>query len=132
LPKKNLFAAGYQEVAGNSKAKVWKNGIGAYLSETWGYLYSEARGVAAKVNNVYVVGDQVTGYGKANATIWLNGVPTILSTDQSSAKAVFVDVNDDVYVAGYVNVSSSVQTGVLWKNNTIFYTGPINSQFLMY
>jgi hypothetical protein len=36
----NVFAAGFQEVAGSSKARIWKNGIGTYLNYSPGHYLS--------------------------------------------------------------------------------------------
>ena len=61
--------------------------------------------------SVYVAGSSYS-YG-LHATLWKNGVPQQLSSDDSYASSVFVS-GSDVYVAGDENQNRAV----LWKNGT--------------
>jgi len=55
-------------------------------------------------------------YGKA--TIWKNGVKTVLNTSESVARSVYVS-GSDVYIAGAVGAWPQLQgKATLWKNGT--------------
>jgi len=69
--------------------------------------------------DVYVVGYSKDG-GVSKATIWKNGVKTLLSTSESYAYSVYVS-GSDVYVAGHIGSSTTGSTNskaTLWKNGT--------------
>lgn len=69
------------------------------------------------VKDVYVVGHQTID-NIQHATLWKNGVPTLLNNtvNESDAKSVFVTGND-VYVCGY-EVINSIRVAKYWKNGS--------------
>jgi hypothetical protein len=103
----------------NAKPTVWKNGVASSLSSTpappyvyQGYAYS----VFVVGTDVYVAGNS-QGYV---ATVWKNGIPTILTsgTFGATGNAVFVS-GSDVYVAGFENKMINfnlVSVATVWKN----------------
>jgi len=78
--------------------------------------------------DVYVVGtsrESSGAYGKA--TIWKNGVKTLLSTEQSTANSVYVS-GSNVYVVGAVGAWPQLQgKATLWKDGTAQQLNSTNS-----
>lgn len=75
----------------------------------------DAEKPTATVKDVYAVGHQ-TIENIQHATLWKNGVPTILNNtaNATDANSVFVTGND-VYVAGY-EIVNSIRVAKYWKN----------------
>jgi len=117
-------------VAGNmnepmERARYWKNGNEVILSQTSGTVRSVASCISVNGIDVYVAGyqqfDAVNG-GKYIATLWKNGIPTLLGTATNNSYATGVAVkNNNVYVAAYENIQG-VNVARVWKNNTIMTT----------
>jgi hypothetical protein len=104
-------------------AVLWKNGIAIRLSDTISVVHS----VYVAGNDVYAAGQMYNGKS-GTATIWKNGVPQYLSSNNNDANAVAVVVSgNDVYVAGNMyNGSNYIAT--VWKNGVpIFLTSGMNN-----
>ena len=69
----DVYAAGYVDSAGFSRAVIWKNGASTILSAN----PSTANGIAVSGDSVYVAGSENVN-GKSYATVWANGQPTHL------------------------------------------------------
>lgn len=66
-------------------------------------------------SNVFIVGNNSNNSRFGPATLWKNGVKEILSNDlNSSAHAIFVDDNNNVYVGG-----KEYDKPVIWKNGVL-------------
>jgi hypothetical protein len=79
--------------------------------------------------DVYVVGTSKESSGAyTKATIWKNGVKTLLNTSQSVAKSVYVS-GSSVYVAGAVGAWPQLQgKATLWTNGTEKQLNSTNSE----
>jgi len=125
----NVYVAGFENVADNSVARLWKNGATQNLGgvsdgalRSAGTVQSEARSVFVSGNDVYVVGyDMILGMGIKHARLWKNGVLQNLQSEAYSdeATAVFVS-GSDVYVLGREEPSPlpppTGWTFKVWKN----------------
>jgi Carboxypeptidase regulatory-like domain len=124
---------------------VWKNGIKNILNPGVGrscYLGEDLSGIDVYSNDVYVSGATAVTASlnspnfSSIATIWKNGVPTLLPKDtfvRTVATGVKV-VNGDVYVCGYgysdstyINSFSTLQRAVYWKNSVLNVLSNISS-----
>lgn len=96
---------------GLATLSVWRNGS---LAEVTKEGFADVNSIYVYNGVVYLAGHSVDD-NRYKATLWVNGVPTILSHAANSyAKSVFVH-EGDVYVAGTVPVDG-VNSAVLWKN----------------
>lgn len=93
---------------GQHKAVLWKNGVLAKLPDN-NSANASAQAIAVNGTDVYAV-----GYTDKGATLWKNGVITILSVPSSvtshSADAIIVN-ESNIYIGGYANGRATI-----WKN----------------
>ncbi len=90
--------------------------------------YNVSEGVASECagNDVYIVGFSRVGNGNQEATIWKNGVATVLSNGSNTdgsyhgsfAESVYVS-GTDVYVVGYETYTNGKDAAKLWKNGVV-------------
>jgi hypothetical protein len=118
----DVYVCGYQDYGqAYAKAVYWKNGVAVPL--TSGGQRAEAKSIAVVGNDVYVVGTIEYNVGNQSgpkATLWKNGNPTALSTQNSYANDVKV-LGTEVYIAGevYLNTNNGEYNPVYWKNGVI-------------
>ncbi len=88
------------------KAKIWKNGVGSFISNI----------TNSSLKSLYVVGNDVYAAGSEDfkARVWKNGsylqIPSIIN---SYANSIFV-LGEDVYASGRDN-----GTAMVWKNGVV-------------
>ncbi len=84
----DVYVAGWEETPGPTQGRIWKNGIATNLNN-----YGYATGVkVSPLGDVYVSGRDIS----STAKIWVNGVPTILSSSSSNdsdARDIFLTYN---------------------------------------
>jgi len=103
----DMYVAGTDGGYKNENAVFWKNGV----KTTLGTKRSFANAIAVVHNTIYVVGQE-----NYKATLWVNGIATILPTTNSSdALAIFIKENK-VYIVG-----NSDNKPCLWNNGTVSY-----------
>jgi hypothetical protein len=91
--------------------------VRAYASNASGTTYGNevtfttSNTTTAIVDTVYITGTEAN-----RAKIWVNGIGTALSSNQSSAYYIYLQ-NNDVYVTGADN-NAGVSVPVYWKNGT--------------
>jgi hypothetical protein len=73
----DVYAAGYQDINGVSRATYWKNGIPTTIGNNQGP--SVANSICVGGNAVYVAGSETVG-NNSYSTWWKNGVATHLGT----------------------------------------------------
>ncbi len=125
----DAYVVGYEIKNQTYQARLWKNQVPQTLEIGDGESRAEA--VFIKGTDIYACGYDYTFLG-AQAVYWKNGTRTYLpSGDYTSfGLSIFVDTNDDVYVAGYVRepVGDVLKNkAVYWKNGVKIYlqnTGP--------
>lgn len=102
----------------SSQALYWKNSIPIQLPNST--PSSLATCIAVAGDTVYV-GGEVNYQYQGNATIWTNGVATVLSTNASTVYGIAVSGND-VYAAGseYIN---GVPYSTYWRNGVATHLG---------
>lgn len=122
----------YDEVSKKSgKIVLWKNGVQIMLTD------GVASAVYVTENDVYVAGAKTKMFYGVNAwgaTLWKNGIPTTLTTDEehySSASCVCATEND-VYVAGTITDRNNKSNAVLWKNGVPTILSEIGSVSSIY
>lgn len=102
---------------------IWKNGEILYP------LAPQVFGAGLFFSNgiIYAAGQVPNEDGVPQATIWANGVATVLNETFSATSSVFV-VGDDVYAAGFVGEFPELDA-ILWINGeaNILATGGYNS-----
>lgn len=104
--------------------------VRAYATNSVGTAYGNDASFTTDAYTVYVAGYEDSVSSPRGATVWKNGVRTILSSSiQAAANSVFVTGND-VYVAG-----SNGSEAVIWKNgvSTVLASGiggGVNSIFV--
>jgi len=105
------------------KTRVWKNGIPTDISSGTGDAWGKSIAVSEN-GDVYVAGYEFLNNVK-KARLWKNGIPETLNTDEPYADAnAVVVIEDSIYVAGTIQLTSSVQEqAVLWKNGTQIILG---------
>jgi hypothetical protein len=108
----DVYAAGYENDGNTNRARIWKNGAGAYLPGVGYNATSRANAIYVSGTDVYAIGEVSTLNFLSAAILWKNGVATLLSdtSGYSMARSVFVS-GTDVYVAGDMN-----NVATLWKN----------------
>jgi len=114
----DVYLAGYTiSVAGVFQAAYWKNGILTQLSPApLPGTSTQATGIAVSGTDVYV-----TGYTNDGATLWKNGVATVLSKPGVAVANSIIVNGSDTYVSGF---SNAVVT--YWKNGTAVNLSPGN------
>lgn len=117
-----VYVAGYENHAGQNKAKVWINGTETVL--TSGTNTEEASAIAVSGGVVYVCGLEhtVPGGSKSAAKLWTDGVAQNLTDGSNSkAQAFGIAVNGaDVFVTGQEQmVIGNEQFIRVWKNGTV-------------
>ncbi|WP_214073009.1 hypothetical protein [Mucilaginibacter sp. dw_454] len=118
----NVYVAG-ATIASNGyvEATYWKNGVPTILHPNIaGQLTpSQALAVATQGQDVIFAG-YTSGYGTSAATIWKNGIESLLVDFRVESNATGVCIKgNDVYVCGYTTVSSNgypLQKAMCWKN----------------
>ncbi len=110
---KDVYIAGYLNNGTTNLATFWKNGIPtSFPSSTASFSNS----IYVSGTDVYVAGEEKDGSGNDIATLWKNGVATILSPGATRSMGNSVCVaGSDVYVAGYTNYGSNPNP-TIWKN----------------
>jgi hypothetical protein len=74
-------------------------------------------------SDVYVAGTSLIN-GNYEATYWVNGQPTVLSTSpQNTVAHAIVVYGNDIYVAG-VDVVNGVGYATYWKNGVATHLSP--------
>jgi hypothetical protein len=118
----DVYAAGYLSgTSARRDAVLWKNGVGATLSDT---RRAAANSVFASGGDVYVAGHKEILSDIPTAHLWKGGAPQAFGNPQveSDACSVFV-LGDDVYVAGYEYDyryhTQGYRTAKLWRNGAI-------------
>jgi hypothetical protein len=105
-----VYVGGYE---GKGFGKVWKNEDVLYSNSS---SISPITDIFISEKDVYSVGNEYDGK-TTNATIWKNGIATILGNKVKSsyASAIFVS-GKDVYVCGNQLDAKGDYTAVIWKN----------------
>lgn len=102
-------------------ARYWVDGVEVILAQSDNAVRSIANGIFVVGTDVYVSGYQqinFSGTGRYVATVWKNGVITLLGNTVNNSYATGVVVTDtDVYVSGYEN-ENSINVAKYWKNGT--------------
>jgi hypothetical protein len=118
---KIVSSNGIQYILGtnlNGKITIWKK-EGATISTliSLNSVVSEySKSFAISGTDTYIVGESEVN-GKYVATIWKNGVKTVLTDGMLNSNASSVSISgNDVYVAGYITDASNNDTPTVWKN----------------
>jgi hypothetical protein len=118
---KIISSNGIQYILGtnlNGKITIWKK-EGATISTliSLNSVLSEyPKSFAISGTDTYIVGESEVN-GKYAATIWINGVKTILTDGMLNSNASSVSISgNDVYVAGYITDSNNNDTPTVWRN----------------
>jgi len=108
-----VYVGGYEGKGGQGVGKIWKNEEVLYSNSSSSSLITD---IFISGKDVYSVGNEFDGK-TTNATIWKNGIGTILGNKVKSsyAYAIFVSGND-VYVCGNQEDTKGNYTAVIWKN----------------
>ena len=88
VSKGNVFIAGATNNGDLNYATYWKNGTATQLPADGNSAF--ALGISVLENDIYVAGYEFLYTGTARATLWKNGVPTILSDSSGFATGIFV------------------------------------------
>ncbi|MDI3321298.1 hypothetical protein [Pinibacter soli] len=109
----DVYVAGIAMINGNYVAAYWKNGAIVSLGNS---PYSTANAIAVTNDgNIYVVGT-AGNYGTL-AAYWKNGTLHLLeNSTHSFAKSILI-YNNDVYIAGTIDVTTITRGAVYWKND---------------
>ena len=104
---------GYEGKGGQGVGKIWKNEEVLYSNSSSSSLITD---IFISGKDVYSVGNEFDGK-TTNATIWKNGIATILGNKvkSSSANAIFV-LGNDVYVCGSQDDTKGNTSAIIWKN----------------
>ncbi len=133
-----VYVGGGERNANNKYVPIiWKNGVAQQLPLSAG-SEGEVLAIFVDGNDVYAIGNEYTSntLSTYRAAIWKNGVKTILSTNPSNTKAIYVS-NGKPYVVGMDNgiaklwydnttvdlIDCTGATGIYVKNNEIFISG---------
>ena len=107
----DVYVAGFEDVEGNSVARLWKNGEMQNLTGTSNSTFRSSVVIRSEARSVFVLGDDVyvAGYDvimnedevTARARLWKNGEMQNLTNGTFSDEAISVFVSgNDVYVLG--------------------------------
>ncbi len=124
LDGRTIYAIGNDVYVGgkpfNSTAPAWwvqGKTYNATLSS--GFMNSEVRSIFVHGGNVYLAGSQSNG-SKTVATYWVDGVPTIIeSNENSEIKSIFVTPGKSVLAAGVVYTNPQNPSPAFWKDGTL-------------
>ena len=108
-----VYVGGYEGKGGQGVGKIWKNEEVLYSNSSSSSLITD---IFISGKDVYSVGNEFDGK-ITNATIWKNGIATILGNKvkSSSANAIFV-LGNDVYVCGSQDDTKGNTSAIIWKN----------------
>nr|WP_321415195.1 Ig-like domain-containing protein [uncultured Allomuricauda sp.] len=106
---------------------LWVNGEEQELESGQGeeYIALTASSVQVLNGDVYIVGMSLSlPQENLKATLWVNGEPTLMDAINPNHRAysVFVDENDDVYIAGQIGTNPNYAG--YWENGAQKYAGP--------
>jgi hypothetical protein len=116
----DVYVAGYMNEPMET-ARYWKNGVETILPTSTNSVRSRAESIYVNGGDIYIAGYQQISLGGPNAkyvaTVWKNGVVTLLSDIANNGYASGVTVKDnDVYVCGHeTNVQGNL-VAKYWKN----------------
>ncbi len=117
----DVYVAGNMNIPMES-ARYWKNGVQTILSQSTSFVRSVANSIYVDGNDVYVAGYQqfnAANGGKYIATLWKNGVVTLLGNASNNSYATGVSVkNNNVYVAFYEE-ENAINVAKVWKNTAV-------------
>lgn len=111
----------------NNQPVIWKNGVKTYLANNgWNYS-SNIFDIAKQGTDLYAVGtygNKASGKNAskkviyANAAYWKNGTAVKMEDEGrgSVGEALWVNSKNEVYVAGYLEATSGLNKGKIWKN----------------
>jgi hypothetical protein len=120
----DVYVVGYEStgIGSYTRAVIWKNGIITYLTNSTNF--GSAISTYVSGSDVYVVGQE----GNI-ATVWKNGIATILGSGNLLATSIFVN-GTDVYVAGTESNGLGTSLATVWKNGiaTNLTTGTTSSR----
>ncbi len=115
-----VYVSGYMNEPMET-ARYWVNGSGVVLPQSDNAVRTVANGIFVVGTDVYVSGYQqinFSGTGRYVATVWKNGVITLLGNTANNSYGTGVVVhNNDVYVSGYEN-ERGINVAKYWKNGT--------------
>ena len=123
----NVYAGGSLVKEGKTYGAYWKNGNPVLVSS--GDNYAEVRSLAVKGGTVYTAGIET---GDPVGKYWKNAEAVTL-TDGSSKVIVSAvhTAGHDVYVAGTKYNGINAVEMIVWKNNNIITTTPLNANDLL-
>ncbi|THV61145.1 hypothetical protein EZV76_02115 [Flagellimonas alvinocaridis] len=108
-----IHICGLEVTNGTQYAKYWVNGEETLLSEEG--QPASAQGAYVKDGHIYIAGRVYTN--THNALYWVDGNTYDLTENVSSnTYDIFVDDNNDVYVAGHMGSEATI-----WKNTDVLY-----------
>jgi hypothetical protein len=108
-----VHICGFEVTDGTQYAKYWVNGQETLLSEEG--QPASAQGLALKDGTAYIAGRVYTN--THNALYWVDGNTYDLTENVSSnTYDIFVDDNNDVYVAGHMDSEATI-----WKNTELLF-----------
>jgi len=106
----DVYAVGYEYLGGGIVARIWKNGVGTFLTNNG----SDANSLFISGNDIYIGGYESDGI-KAIPKIWKNGVPTILANNDKAASVM------SIYVLGSIVYSTMIWATILQMRSQKFY-----------
>jgi hypothetical protein len=112
----DVYVAGsgkLNSASGPRSALLWKNGTQQVLAIPSGSIGATAESVAASGDKIYVAGHAYTQQYNTFATVWINGIPTVLSELESEALSIAVKGNI-AYACGYEKIENR-SIAVVWK-----------------
>jgi len=128
----DIYVAGSVYPAGdytNTTAAFWKNGIVKQIpvpnsKKSW------ANAIAVLGTDVYIAGNTISSNSNAfQATVWKNGVATLLTSDPSGGEARAIAISgNDVYIAGYSRDANDHPVATYWKNGVKTVIGEEDSE----
>jgi hypothetical protein len=113
----------------NTTAAFWKNGIVKPIPVPNSKI-SRANAIAVLGTDVYVVGNTISNNSNTfQATVWKNGVATLLTSDPSGGEARSIAISgNDVYIAGYSRDANNHPVATYWKNGVKTVIGEEDSE----
>lgn len=121
--------------AGISAAVLWVNGKATTLSPPGGMANCGAAAIAVSGGKVYVVGTAWSSAIDERAAYWVNGAVTVLPppgglTVDYYANGIMIS-GSDVYVSGYSDSGTGINTAVSWANSGWATTLPLPSGWML-